>query len=54
MRAKYTTTAQVAQCTAICTRSSQPEHIRYKQASAIDGALDEAQNEVDSKAEDDI
>ena len=30
------------------------ETIRNKQASALDGALDKAQNEVDSEAEDDI
>ena len=53
-RAKYTTTAQVAQCCATCTRSSQPKSIRNKRASALDGAFDEARNEVDSEAEDDI
>ena len=54
MHAKYTTTAQVAQCNATCTRPSQPKSIRSKTASALDCTLDEAQNEVDSEAEDDI
>ena len=53
-RAKYTTTGQVAQCSETCRRSSQPRHIRNKQASALDRALDEAQNEVDSEAGDDL
>ena len=48
------TTVYVAQCSATCTRSSQQKYIRNKQVSALDGALDEAQNEVDSEAEDDI
>ena len=39
---------------ATCTRSSQPKSTRNKLASALDVALDEAQNEVDSEAEDDI
>ena len=52
--AKYTTMAQVTQCSATCTISLQLKTIRNKQASALDGALDEAQNEVDSEAEDSI
>ena len=53
-RAKYTTAAQVAQCSATCTRYFQPKSIRNKRTSALDGALDEEENEIDSEAEDDI
>ena len=53
-RAKYTTAAQVAQCSATCTRSLQPSNIRNKRTSALDGTLDEEQNEIDSEAEDNI
>ena len=44
--AKTTTTAQVTQCSGSCTISLQLKTIRNKRASALDGALDEAQNEV--------